>query len=89
MKPHHLNFEDCIDELKLDGEKIYECTNGTLGTILQLQAEIESLKVHLAGVPTVVYNGKLDPIDFDLSLSNFKGVVDEKLRNSTQEFNFV
>lgn len=89
MKPHHKNYENCIEELKLDGENIYRCTNGTLGTILQLRAEVESLKIHLQGVPTVVFNGKLNSTDFDLSLSDFYGVVASKLKNQTQKSNFV
>lgn len=89
MKPRHKNYEDCIEELKLDGENIYRCTNGTLGTILQLRAEVDSLKMNLQGVPTVVYNGKMNSTDFDLSLSDFGGVVASKLNNQTRKAEFV
>jgi len=78
-------YEDCIVELKLDADKIYECTNGTLGTILQLFAEKESIRALdiLQGVPAVTYQNVISPVDFALSLDNFKLVVDQKMQNIT------
>lgn len=77
----HFFYEDCIDELQLDKKKLFACTNGSLGTILQLFAEKETLKVmdKLEGVPAVVYQKQPDHSDFTLSLSNFSSVVGNKL----------
>lgn len=81
MQPHGKNFHECTKDLNLNSTKIDDCTSGSLGTILQLRAEIQSLKAKLAGVPTVTYDGILD--FNDESLSNFEHVVTEKLKNKT------
>lgn len=82
MKPNHF-YDDCINELQLDASKIFECTNGTLGTILQLFAEKETWKVldKVKGVPAIMFDGI---IDTDLkSLNNFESVIKSKLINSS------
>lgn len=76
MRPHHF-YGDCIDEMDLDGKKLYECMNGTLGTTLQLFAEEETLKVvnKILGVPAVLFDQYSDPMDPSLSLTDFENVV--------------
>ena len=44
------NYTECVADLKLDAAKIHECTNGPQGIILQLRAEIETIKAKLAGI---------------------------------------
>jgi hypothetical protein len=83
MQPHQLMYEKCIQELKLDQMKIFECFNGTQGTHLQLLAEIDTLEAHINGVPSVTYDGQPDLNDD--SLTNFEAVVISKL----QERKFV
>lgn len=77
-------FEECIDELQLNGNKIYECTNGTMGTILQLYAEKESSKIldKVQGVPAVIYNQVINYSDFLNSLENFEVIAKKNLENN-------
>jgi hypothetical protein len=88
MKPRH-HFNDCIEELNLEGDKIYECTNSSKAIILQLFAEKESLLVmdKLQGVPAVVYEEKIDPLDFSESLLQFEKVVETKLASLDEKEN--
>lgn len=87
MQPRHKNHEDCIKELNLNATNLNECIEGEKGTILQLRAEIDSIKAHLSGVPTVTYNGKPDPNDE--SLSNFDSVLKSMLKNETYKVKVV
>lgn len=83
MTPHHF-YGDCIEELNLDGDKIYECFNGTLGTILQLFAESKSMRVldQLQGVPAIVFNGEVDTSSSFSSLNSFEKVLESKIDRS-------
>lgn len=77
----HFSFDQCINDLQLDGQKIYECMEGTLGTILQLVAEKESILVldKIQGVPTVTFNKVIDPSDSATALDKFCELVQSKL----------
>jgi hypothetical protein len=83
MDPHQVNYEKCITDLHLDSSKQNECFYGSQGKILQLKAEVDTLKSHLNGVPSVFYNNKFDD---DESLSNFYAVVTKKLHDNNASF---
>lgn len=83
MKPHHF-YRDCIQELNLDEKMIDECFNGILGTILQLFAQIESIRAldKLQGVPAIVYNDVIDTESSYLSLNEFEKVFESKVNRT-------
>jgi hypothetical protein len=85
MRPQHF-YGDCIEELGLKGDDIGECTNGTLGTSQQLLAEKETVEVleKIPGVPTVVFDQKVNETEATMSLEEFAKLVEWKLRNVTK-----
>lgn len=86
MQIHH-DYDQCIDELNLDRKIIHDCTTGTLGMILQLFAEKESVLVldEIQGVPSVIFNGIINLAEAETALDTFCELVQSKLSKAIRD----
>lgn len=87
MRPQQF-YGDCVGDLRLDGNLIQKCMQGALGTALQVIAEKETVIVldKIPGVPTVVFDDKINETESTMSLDAFSTLVEWKLRNVTEDF---
>jgi hypothetical protein len=87
MRPQQF-YGDCVGDLRLDGNIIQKCMQGELGKALQVIAEKETVIVldKIPGVPTVVFDDKINETESTMSLDAFSTLVEWKLRNVTEDF---
>lgn len=82
------SYDQCINDLQLDRNNIHDCMNGTLGTILQLFAEKESLLVldNIQRVPAVTFNDVIDPSDSEMAIEKFCELLMSKSLAANRDF---